>query len=179
MRFGWAKGAATAAVIAMLAACGSSEPAVSSADLAANLKASQDFMAKNASAEGVQTLPGGVQYKIVKSGPATGIKPDGNDLVSVNYEGTLTDGTVFDSSFQRGVPFATHLDEVVGGWGDALTQMRPGDEWLLYIPPDRGYGERDAGEIPPNSVLVFRVQLLDVAPIPGTPRPQRGTVAQG
>ena len=85
----------------------------------------------------------------------------------VNYEGSLTDGTVFDSSFQRGTPYATHVDEVVPGWTEALQRMKAGDEWLLYVPPALGYGDQDKGDIPPNSVMVFRIQLLDVAPVPG------------
>ncbi len=169
MRFGWARAASMAAALT-LAACGGGE-AAAPADSAANLKASEEFLAANAKADGVRTLPSGVQYKVVKTGPATGVMPDANDLVSVNYEGALADGTVFDSSFERGVPYATHLDEVVPGWTEALTKMRPGDEWLIYIPPALGYGEQGGGaEIPSNAALVFRVQLLDVAPVPGAPR---------
>jgi peptidylprolyl isomerase/FKBP-type peptidyl-prolyl cis-trans isomerase FklB len=114
---------------------------------------------------------------VVASGPEAGVKPDGNDLVRVDYEGTLTDGKVFDSSFERGSPAVFHLDQVVPGWTEGLRNMRVGDEWILYIPPELGYGERGAGGmIPPNSVLVFRVKLLDVAPIPGD-APTRGTAA--
>lgn len=168
MRFAWVKAAGVAAVL-MLAACGREPEAapVASADLAKNAEASAAWMATNAKAAGVQTLPSGLQYKVVQSGPAGGVTPDRNDLVRVDYEGTLTNGTVFDSSFQRGVPYATHVDEVVPGWTEALQRMKAGDEWLLYVPPALGYGAQDKGDIPPNSVMVFRIKLLDVAPVPG------------
>ena len=167
MRYGWVRVALVAAVLAT-AACNRSEPALSSdAGNAEALAAATAFMARNAKAEGVQSLPSGVQYKIVQSGPAGGVNPDRNDLVRVDYEGSLTDGTVFDSSFRRGVPAVFRLDEVVPGWGDVISHMKPGDEWIAYIPPDRGYGEQDKGDIPPNSALVFRIKLLDVAPEPG------------
>jgi peptidylprolyl isomerase/FKBP-type peptidyl-prolyl cis-trans isomerase FklB len=84
--------------------------------------------------------------------------------VKVHYEGTLTDGQVFDSSYQAGAPAVFTVGEVVEGWNEVLQLMRPGDEWLVYIPPQLGYGEGGAGPIPPNSVLVFRMELLDVLP---------------
>lgn len=171
MRYGWVRTAAAAAMTLVLTACGGSDDAAMGGDAAANLAEAEAFLTKNATAEGIQTLPSGVQYKVVKSGPAGGAKPDGNDLVLVNYEGSLIDGTVFDSSFERGQPYATHLDQVVPGWTAALSQMKVGDEWMIYIPPALGYGEAGGGaKIPPNAALVFRVQLLDVANIPGTPR---------
>lgn len=171
MRFGWVRSATVLAMVAALAACGRGD-APGRDDAVANLAAAEAFLASNARAEGVQTLPSGVQYKVVKSGPAGGTRPDGNDLVLVNYEGSLIDGTVFDSSFERGQPYATHLDQVVPGWTVALSQMKVGDEWLIYIPPALGYGEAGGGaKIPPNAALVFRVELLDVANIPGVPRP--------
>ena len=118
-----------------------------------------------------------MQYKIVTSGPADGKSPDSNDLVSVHYEGTLTDGTVFDSSFGRGSPAVFAPDQVVKGWTEALQLMRKGDEWYLYVPPELGYGENQAGPIPANSVLVFRLQVLDVAEVPGGHK--GGTAANG
>ena len=77
---------------------------------------------------------------------------------------------MFDSSFERGVPLAIHVDEVVPGWTEALQRMKAGDEWMLYVPPALGYKDQRAGDIPPNSALVFRVKLLDVAPVPGSGR---------
>ena len=175
MRFGWGRAAALAVAMTALAACGrGGEAGPSLEDRAA---AAAYFMESNARAEGVEALPSGVQYKVLASGPQGAARPDGNDLVRVDYEGTLTDGTVFDSSFERGAPAVFHLDQVVPGWTEGLRNMRVGDEWILYIPPELGYGERGAGGmIPPNSVLVFRVRLLDVAPIAGD-APARGAAA--
>lgn len=172
MRFGWVKAAilgATGAAILTVAACNRTPP-VSAETLAKNAADAAAFMEKNKSAGGVQTLPSGLQYKVLASGPAGAVSPDRNDLVRVDYEGALTDGTVFDSSFERGVPLAIHVDEVVPGWTEALQRMKKGDEWMLYLPPALGYKDQTAGEIPPNAALVFRVKLLDVAPVPGAGR---------
>lgn len=167
MRFGWAKAAGFAGVLA-LAACGRGDSApTSSADADKNAEASAAWMATNAKAPGVQSLPSGLQYKVVQSGPAGSATPDANDMVVVDYEGALVDGTVFDSSFQRGKPYATHVEDVVPGWIEALQRMKVGDEWMLYVPPALGYGAVDQGTIPPNSVMVFRIKLLDMAPVPG------------
>ncbi len=170
MNFAWAKrplGAALAAsALLALAACG--RPAAAPEDLAKNAAESAAFMKQNATEEGVQTLPSGLQYKVVASGPAGGVQPDRNDLVKVDYEGTLTDGTVFDSSFERGAPYVTTPQDVIEGWKEGLQLMSVGDEWILYVPPELGYGERGGPPvIPPHAVLVFRVQLLDVAKTPG------------
>ncbi|WP_420479916.1 FKBP-type peptidyl-prolyl cis-trans isomerase [Brevundimonas sp. FT23028] len=166
MNSGWVRGAAALAMVAALAACNRG-PEVNSADAEANLKAGQAFLAQNASAEGVRTLPGGIQYKVVQSGPAGGESPDGNDLVRVDYEGSLIDGSVFDSSYERGAPAVLTLDQVVSGWTEALQHMKVGDEWVIYLPADKGYGERSSPKIPANSVLVFRLKLLDIARAPG------------
>jgi peptidylprolyl isomerase/FKBP-type peptidyl-prolyl cis-trans isomerase FklB len=167
MRFAWARTAGVAAGLALaLAACGRSEGG--DADLKARAEAAAFFMRSNARAEGVQTTPSGLQYKVVQSGPPGSPSPDGNDLVSVDYEGALSDGTVFDSSFGRGAPYVTTPEQVVPGWTEALQRMRVGDEWILYVPPELGYGvEGGPPKIPPNAVLVFRVKLLDMAPAPG------------
>ena len=114
--------------------------------------------------DGVVTLPDGLQYKIVSSGPASGIHPKPADEVKVNYEGKLLDGTVFDSSFARGVPAAFPLEGLIPGWVEAMQLMRPGDEWILWTPPALGYGDEAKGPIPANSVLQFRIQLIDVLP---------------
>lgn len=165
MRFGWVRPLALVAVLAV-SACNRGD-AAPGADLEANAEAAEFFLTSNARAEGVRTTASGLQYKVLTSGPSGAVSPDRNDLVRVDYEGALTDGTVFDSSFAKGIPFATHVDEVVPGWTEALQLMKAGDEWMLYLPPALGYGERGQGEIPPNAVLVFRVKLLDVAPVPG------------
>ncbi len=120
------------------------------------------FLAKNAKAPGVHVTPSGLQFRILRSGAATGLTPRPADEVKVNYEGKLLDGQVFDSSYVRGQPVAMTVRDLVPGWVEALQLMRPGDEWLLYLPPSLGYGDKPAGPIPPNSVLVFRLELLDV-----------------
>ena len=120
------------------------------------------FMAQNALAEGVHTLPTGEQYKILHAGPGTSRHPTPKDYVTVEYEGALLNGQIFDSSYQRGKPARFELDGLVQGWIDALQQMRPGDEWIVYIPPSLGYGAEQKGPIPANSVLVFRLELLAV-----------------
>ena len=161
MNFGWGRAALLAAVL--LAGCGQAEPV----DPNAGKAEAAAFMEKNAKAEGVQTLPSGLQYKVVQSGPAGGVSPDRNDLVKVDYEGKLIDNTVFDSSFARGAPAVFTPEEVVKGWTEALQKMRVGDEWLLYVPPELGYGEQGNPKIPANSVLIFRLKLLDVEQVPG------------
>lgn len=152
----------------MLAAC-SRGAEVSTADLEKSAAEAKTYMTANAKAEGVQTLPSGVQYKIVRSGPATGLKPGPEDEVKVHYEGKLVSGKIFDSSYERGQPAAMPLPALIPAWKEALQLMRPGDEWVLYVPPAMGYGEEGAGggEIPPNSVLIFRIELIDVLPAPG------------
>jgi len=130
--------------------------------------AGKAFLAQNAHADGVHVTPSGLQYRILRSGPATGIRPKPADEVKVNYEGKLLDGEVFDSSYQRGVPVVMTVRDLVPGWIEALQLMRPGDEWLLYVPPSLGYGDKGAGPIPPNSVLVFKLELIDVAPDPSS-----------
>ncbi len=118
------------------------------------------FLAANAKAAGVVTLPSGLQYKVVTSGPKTGPSPKLGDIIKVNYEGKLLDGTVFDSSFERKQAAIMPLDGLIPGWLEALPKMKVGDEWILYIPAELGYGAREAGPIPADSVLVFRLQLL-------------------
>ncbi|MFC7377218.1 FKBP-type peptidyl-prolyl cis-trans isomerase [Brevundimonas sp. GCM10030266] len=178
MNSGWVKGVAALAMIAALAACNRG-PETGNAEAEANLKAGQEFLAKNAKEEGIQTLPGGIQYKVVRSGPPGGESPDGNDLVRVDYEGSLTDGTVFDSSYERGQPAVFTLDSVIPGWSEAVQQMKVGDEWIVFVPADKGYGERSSPEIPANSVLVFRLKLLDLARTPGDGSISRATTANG
>jgi peptidylprolyl isomerase/FKBP-type peptidyl-prolyl cis-trans isomerase FklB len=146
-----------------LSACGQSKEAI------ANMDAAKTFMANNAKAEGVKTLPSGVQYKIVTSGPADGTSPKKSDEVKVHYEGKLLSDEIFDSSFQRGAPATFPLGGLIPAWVEALQQMKPGDEWLLYVPPEQGYGAQGAGPIPPNSVLIFRIQLIAFRERPMTP----------
>jgi FKBP-type peptidyl-prolyl cis-trans isomerase len=100
------------------------------------------------------------------------MRPQDGDLIKVHYEGKLPDGTVFDSSYERGAPAAMPLDGLIPGWIEALKLMRPGDEWLIYLPPELGYGAEGGGKIPPNSALIFRIELIDMLPGPG--RVQQG-----
>lgn len=166
MRFAWVS-AVTAALL--LSACGRSEDQAKALETSA--RAAEFFMTSNARKEGVHTLPSGLQYEIVQSGPAGGKSPDRNDMVKVDYEGKLTDGEVFDSSFGRGAPAIFTPETVVPGWTEALQRMKVGDEWILYVPPALGYGVQGGPpRIPPNAVLVFRLRLLDVAQTPGGDR---------
>jgi FKBP-type peptidyl-prolyl cis-trans isomerase FklB len=119
------------------------------------------YLAENKTKEGVTTLPSGLQYKVLTAGE--GNTPKATDTVSVHYKGTLTDGTVFDSSYDRGEPATFPVDGVIAGWTEALKLMPEGSKWELTIPSDLAYGESGAGEvIPPNSVLVFQVELLEI-----------------
>jgi peptidylprolyl isomerase/FKBP-type peptidyl-prolyl cis-trans isomerase FklB len=122
----------------------------------------QAYMAANARKEGVKTLPSGLQYQIVRSGPDTGPRPSVRDEVKVHYEGKLPDGTVFDSSFEQGSPAVFQAQNLIPAWEEIIPLMQPGDEWIVTVPPELGYGERGSGPIPPNSVLIFRLQLIDV-----------------
>ena len=146
-----------------LAAPQSKAPATAAPAVAAAPAAPADptaFLTQNAKAPGVVALPSGLQYKIVKSGDAKGPSPKAGDAIKVNYEGKLVDGTVFDSSFQRGKPILMPLGNLIPAWMEALPKMHPGDEWMLYVPPELGYGPEGQGPIPANSVLIFRIQFL-------------------
>ena len=131
-----------------------------------NLAAAQAFLDLNGKAAGVTTLPSGVQYRVIHSGPFAGAHPGAADEVKVNYEGKLLEGTVFDSSFQRGEPADLPLDHLIPAWMQTIPLMRPGDEWIIYVPPALGYGKRGADGIPPNSLLIFRIQLITILPHP-------------
>lgn len=137
-----------------------SPPPQLNAGPSANAQAGKAFLEQNAKAPGVVTLPSGLQYKVVTSGPKDGPSPKLGDIVKVHYEGKLLNGTVFDSSFARGRAAIMPADGLIQGWLEALPKMKVGDEWTLYIPSELGYGSRDMGEIPPDSVLIFRLQLV-------------------
>jgi FKBP-type peptidyl-prolyl cis-trans isomerase FklB len=127
----------------------------------ANKLAGQQYLAANKSKDGVVTLPSGLQYKILTAG--TGPKPTASDTVSVNYRGTLIDGTEFDSSYKRGEPATFGVGQVIKGWTEALQLMPVGSKWQLVIPSDLAYGERSpGGGIGPNSTLIFEVELLSI-----------------
>lgn len=122
-----------------------------------------EYLAANAAKPGVKTTETGLQYQVLAAG--AGETPRASDLVLVHYEGRLADGTVFDSSYRRGEPAAFEVSAVIPGWVEGLQLMRPGAKYQFTIPPELGYGAAGAGaDIPPNSVLVFDVELLAIAP---------------
>ncbi len=126
-----------------------------------NLKAGKEFLAINAKRPGVVTLPSGLQYEILKEG--NGAKPKATDQVKCHYHGTLIDGTVFDSSVERGQPATFGVNQVIPGWVEALQLMPVGSKWKLFIPSELAYGPAGAGQtIEPNSTLVFEVEVLDI-----------------
>jgi FKBP-type peptidyl-prolyl cis-trans isomerase len=123
-------------------------------------KEGEDFLAANKSKEGVKTLPSGLQYKVMKEGK--GPKPKPTDVVSTHYRGTLIDGTEFDSSYKRGEPTEFPVGQVIPGWTEALTNMNVGSKWQVFIPSGLAYGPGGQGPIPPNSTLVFEMELLAI-----------------
>ncbi len=127
----------------------------------ANIKAGQDFLAENAKRESVITLESGLQYEVLTEGE--GSTPTANDNVKCHYHGTLIDGTVFDSSVQRGEPAVFPVGGVIAGWVEALQLMGVGSKWKLYVPSNLAYGEQGAGQqIEPHTTLVFEVELLEI-----------------
>ena len=133
-------------------------PALAQAPAPAPTVDPAQYLATNAKAPGVITLPSGLEYKIIQSGPA-GPSPKEGDVIKVHYEGSLANGQVFDST-SGGKPALMPLEQLVPAWMEALPMMHVGDEWVLYVPPALGYGAQGAGPIPPNSVLIFRLKLL-------------------
>jgi FKBP-type peptidyl-prolyl cis-trans isomerase FklB len=128
-----------------------------------SLKEGEKFLADNAKKEGVKTTASGLQYKVLKTGKADGKTPKASDSVKVHYHGTLLDGTVFDSSVQRGEPATFGVGEVIPGWTEVLQLMKEGDKWQVYIPSKLAYGARGAPpQIAPNSTLIFDVELLSI-----------------
>jgi FKBP-type peptidyl-prolyl cis-trans isomerase FklB len=127
-----------------------------------NQKAGEAFLSENGKKDGVKTLASGLQYKVLKSG--AGKSPKATDTVKVHYEGKLIDGTVFDSSLERGEPATFPVNQVISGWTEALQLMKEGDKWQLFIPAKLAYGERQppGSKIGPNSVLIFQVELLSI-----------------
>jgi FKBP-type peptidyl-prolyl cis-trans isomerase FklB len=140
-----------------------------------NKKEGEAFLAENKSKPGVHALPDGLQYKVITEG--TGPKPTTNDTVSVNYRGTLLDGTEFDSSYKRNAPASFRVTGVIKGWTEALLLMPVGSKWQLFIPAELAYGERGSGmNIGPNAALNFEVELLSIQPPqekPATTAPQQ------
>jgi FKBP-type peptidyl-prolyl cis-trans isomerase FklB len=128
---------------------------------AESIEKGKAFLAENAKKEGIVTLPSGLQYQVLKEG--NGKKPAATDRVKCHYEGTLIDGTLFDSSIKRGQPAVFGVNQVIKGWVEALQLMGEGAKWKLFIPSELGYGAQQAGElIPPHSTLIFEVELIEV-----------------
>jgi len=126
-----------------------------------NKKEGEMFLETNKKKEGVQTLPSGLQYKVLKAG--AGKKPTATDTVTVHYRGTLIDGKEFDSSYRRGKPATFPVNGVIPGWTEALQLMEEGAKWELFIPSNLAYGERSAGgDIGPNATLIFEVELISI-----------------
>jgi FKBP-type peptidyl-prolyl cis-trans isomerase FklB len=127
-----------------------------------NKKQGESFLAENKKKDGVVTLPSGLQYKVAKEG--TGNMPKLADTVTVNYKGSLLDGTEFDSSYKRGEPVTFPVNGVIPGWTEALQKMKVGSKWQLFIPSNLAYGERGAGNvIGPNATLLFDVELISIS----------------
>ena len=133
---------------------------VSEAAGADNLVEGQKFLTENKIKEGVQTTESGLQYKVLTMGE--GAKPVASNTVKVHYRGTLLDGTEFDSSYARNEPISFGLDRVIAGWTEGVQLMPIGSKFIFYIAPDLAYGPGGGGPIPPNSTLIFEVELLDI-----------------
>lgn len=141
------------------------QQAAMKAEAETNLKAGAAFLAANAKKEGVKTLPSGLQYKVLKEGK--GATPKASDTVVTHYQGTLIDGMEFDSSYKRGEPATFPVTGVIKGWTEALQLMKAGSKWQLVIPPDLAYGAQGSPPvIPPNSTLIFDIELLEVQKAP-------------
>ena len=136
----------------------------------ANAEKAKTFLADNAKKDGIVVLDSGLQYQVLSAG--TGSSPKATDVVKTHYHGTLIDGTVFDSSVDRGEPAEFPVNRVIPGWTEALQQMKVGDKWKLFIPSELAYGKRSPSpKIPANSALIFEVELLEVKESEGIPNP--------
>ena len=156
MRYAWIK--TTCLTLGVLAAV----PATAQT-AAENLSAGKAYLAKVAKTPGVVVLPTGVMYRIVSRAPNPGAQPTVADNVTIDYEGKLLNGNVFDSSYARHEPANFPLGRLVPAWQQVIPQMHVGDEVILYTPPSQAYGDRDLSpDIPPNSTLIFRVHLIGI-----------------
>ncbi len=136
-------------------------PSLTEEELAANNQASMDYLAGNESVAGVNITKSGLQYQVLQAGKGK-VHPKVTDQVTVHYVGSLIDGTVFDSSVARGKPISFGLERVIVGWKEGLPLMVVGEKTRFFIPPNLAYGDQWAGDIPPNSALVFDVELLAI-----------------
>lgn len=147
----------SAALLLLMTSCESGKKSEPAAQAAAN-----PAMNAAPAMDGMITTASGLRYKVLSPGPAGGRSPTLYDSATVHYKGTLTNGTVFDSSYERGAPATFGVNQVIPGWTEALQLMKPGDQWLLYIPANLGYGPQSMGDIPANSDLIFQVHLIQV-----------------
>ncbi|MGA7537567.1 MAG: FKBP-type peptidyl-prolyl cis-trans isomerase [Steroidobacteraceae bacterium] len=136
----------------------------------ANHAAARAFLARNRRKKGIVTTASGLEYQVLKAGQGATPKP--GDTVTVNYRGTLLDGTEFDSSYKRGQPATFPVDRVIPGWQEALKMMKPGAKWRIYVPPQLAYDLNSPPPIPPGSLLIFDVDLLTVQPPQPAPQIQ-------
>lgn len=148
---------------------------VSEATAAKNAAAAKAFLEKNGKEKGVVTTASGLQYKILEAGDKKAASPQPTDQVTVQYRGTLLDGSEFDSSYKRGQPAQFRVNGVVKGWQEALALMKPGAKWKLFIPPELGYGQAPRPGIPGGSLLTFEIELQTVKPAPA-PQPASSPV---
>lgn len=132
-------------------------------DVSSNAQLGIEFLSQNMTKEGVVTTESGLQYKVLTKGTGE-THPTATDKVKVHYHGTLTDGTVFDSSIARGQPIEFGLNQVIKGWTEGLQLMVEGEKTRLFIPSELGYGNRSAGSIPAGSALIFDVELIKINP---------------
>jgi FKBP-type peptidyl-prolyl cis-trans isomerase FklB len=153
----------TRSILIAAAALAFAAPAVA-APVPPQTPAGPDFLVQNAKAKGVLTTPSGLEYFVVVSGPKTGPHPAAQDTVTFDYEVKLLNGQTIDSSYERGEPLTGRAGDFVPGFTEALKLMRPGDEWIVWVPPQLGYGSEDKGPIPGNSVLRFKLALHKVTP---------------
>ncbi len=165
MRYVWTKKAPLFVLAFILSACGQAMDKTHAETVSEqNLKIGKEFLTTTAKVPGVVALPSGVLYKLVSRAPSPGAQPTVADTVTINYEGKLISGSVFDSSYARNEPASFPLGRLISAWQQVIPLMHVGDEIVLYTPPTSAYGERDLSpDIPPNSTLIFRVQLLGIA----------------
>ncbi len=142
---------------------------------ARNTNAAKEFLAKNSKVKGVVTTASGLQYKILDAGDKKAAPIGPTDSVTVDYRGKLINGTEFDSSYSRGVPATFPVNGVIKGWQEALVMMKPGAKWQLFIPPELAYGARGQPKIPPNSLLIFEVNVISAQAAGAPPKAPPGT----
>jgi FKBP-type peptidyl-prolyl cis-trans isomerase FklB len=142
---------------------------------ARNATAAKEFLARNGKEKGVVTTNSGLQYKVLAAGDKKAPPIGPTDNVTVDYRGKLLNGTEFDSSYSRGMPATFPVNGVIKGWQEALVQMKPGAKWQLFVPPELAYGPRSQPKIPPNSLLIFDVNLQSVEPANAPPKAPPGT----